>query len=178
MKLVQRLADFFKVDVTYLAKDEIPVDDLPQYLLDQPSVADRLNTLFQRVRPTPGAPPYTTAEVAAIIGVAADQIHRVREGIEDDPGVKLLQSLAAFFRVPADYLTGNDPALVARIDEQLAFLDEWLPIAARGGLSSPVLDGDSSLRMMASIFRHVRQHEADRADRRPGDGSTSAEHRS
>jgi transcriptional regulator with XRE-family HTH domain len=175
LKLVQRLANFFKVDVTYLAKDDVPVDHLPRYLLDQPSVADRLNTLFERVRPAPGALPYTDAEVADAIGVTADQIRSIRQGIEDDPGVRLLRSLAAFFRVPAEYLTGTDPALVARVEEQLAFLAEWLPIAARGGLSSPKLDGDSSLRMMTSIFRYVRQQLADQPDSRARGDVSSGE---
>ncbi|QUQ69953.1 helix-turn-helix transcriptional regulator [Kutzneria sp. CA-103260] len=159
LKLIQRLADFFGVDVIYLVKDEIPVGDLPLYL-KQRSVRDRVNTLFEKVRPAGlSNPPFTDDAVAAAIGVDAAQISRLRDGSEDDPGLKLLRALAEYFGVPAEYLTTSDAKVIARIDEQLDLLADYLPVAARH-LSAQVLADNASLGAIAAVLRHVRTQNA------------------
>lgn len=159
LKLIQNLADFFGVDVTYLVKPEIPVEDLPLYLT-QPSVQDRVNNLFDKVRPSGMAhAPVSTEAVAAAIGVEPGQIRRVRDGSEDDPGLRLLQALAAHFGVPAAYLTTSDPKTIARIDEQLDMLANYLPVAARRHISAQVLGDSASLDVLAAVLRHAQEQD-------------------
>jgi transcriptional regulator with XRE-family HTH domain len=155
LKLIQKLADFFRVDVSFLVKDEVPVGDLPLYL-KQPSVRDRVNNLFDKVRPNgPAESPYTDDAVAAAIGVDVAQIRRVRDGSEDDPGLKLLQALAEHFGVPAAYLTDTDAKLIASVTEQLDLLADLMPMAARQ------LGDTSSLSVLAAVLRHVRERDAE-----------------
>ncbi|MFI9380925.1 helix-turn-helix transcriptional regulator [Kutzneria sp. NPDC052558] len=168
LKLIQRLADFFGVDVTYLVKDEIAVGDLPLYVR-QRSVRDRVNTLFEKVRPAgPANPAFSDDAVAAAIGVDVAQLSRLRDGSDDDPGLKLLRALAEYFGVPAEYLTTSDAKVIARIDEQLDLLADYLPVAARH-LSSDVLADNASLGAIAAVLRHVRTQNAKQAEGRPGD---------
>jgi transcriptional regulator with XRE-family HTH domain len=159
LKLIQNLADFFSVDVTYLVKPEIPVEDLPLYLR-QPSVQDRVNNLFDKVRPGGMAhPPFSTEAVAKAIDVDPEQIRRVRDGSEDDPGLRLLQALAGHFGVPAEYLTTSDPKTIARIDEQLGMLANYLPVAARQHISAQVLGDSAALGVLAAVLRHVQERD-------------------
>lgn len=159
LKYVQRLAEFFRVDIAYLAKDDIPVDHLPQYLIEQRTLAHRLNTLFDKVRSQPGAPPYTNEQVAAAINTRPEQIQHLRDGTLDDPGLRLLQSLASFFHVPTGYLADPDAALAGRIDKELDLLTNWIPVAARGSLVSP-----ENLELLAKLLQHVRELDVPQVD--------------
>jgi len=72
-------------------------------------LAAKLDRLFRVVRPRGEDREYTYREVAAGIAerggasTTANYIYLLRSGRRDNPGMKLLESLAAFFGVPVTY---------------------------------------------------------------------------
>ncbi|MEO3976913.1 hypothetical protein [Streptomyces sp. CAU 1734] len=88
------------------------------------SFADRLNYLFDRVRP-PGADEYSNAHVARMIssygedGITASYIGLLRKG-QRNPTVKLLPLFARFFGVEAGFFV--DDAVTSRVTGQLELL--------------------------------------------------------
>ncbi|MEV7559278.1 helix-turn-helix domain-containing protein [Streptomyces sp. NPDC048331] len=86
--------------------------------------ADKLNRLFETVRPDP-AHEYSNEQVASAIrgtGVSISQsyIWQLRKSRKSNPTLRHLQALAAFFGVPTAYFV--DDAATARIEAQLAAL--------------------------------------------------------
>lgn len=90
------------------------------------TLADRLNHLFTVVRPAGRSRPYSNPEVARAVSEKGDvqispqYLWALRNGSRDNPTLKQLESLAAFFGVPPAYFLSDERA--ADIDEQLAVL--------------------------------------------------------
>ena len=88
--------------------------------------ADRLNHLFSVVRPSGRSRPYSNPEVARAVSAAGDvqispqYLWALRNGTRDNPTLKQIDALAAFFGVPSAYFLSDDRAV--DIDEQLALL--------------------------------------------------------
>lgn len=164
------IAEFFGVDVAYLADDRIAAERLPEYLLehDPHSLTSRVNTLFAVFRN--GATPFTSEEVAEAIGVDVEQLRQLREGNHPDPGLRLLQSLATFFGVNGAYLTSSDAEEIARIQRQIDVVSAGLPIAARGTRSQPLMDGQT-VELLRAIVRMVKGFEETSAERPTADPS-------
>ncbi|GGT71589.1 helix-turn-helix domain-containing protein [Streptomyces atratus] len=86
--------------------------------------ADKLNRLFETVRPDPDHE-YSNEQVASAIrgtGVSISQsyIWQLRKSRKTNPTLRHLQALAGFFGVPAAYFV--DDSATARIEEQLLAL--------------------------------------------------------
>ncbi|MGN9810348.1 XRE family transcriptional regulator [Micromonospora sp. BQ11] len=90
------------------------------------TLADRLNHLFEVVRPAGRDRPYSNPEVARAVSargevqISAQYLWALRNGSRDNPTVKQIDALAAFFGVPPAYFLSDERA--ADIDEQLALL--------------------------------------------------------
>ena len=135
IEIVIGIARVFGVPAAYLVDDGISdtVVEVDQQLAmlqrvyegdGSSSLADRLNILFDTLRPDGGPAEYTNAEVAAHVGTTEDEIRGLRDGTASDVGIRVLRSLAGFFGVPVTYLVGGDDTLVARVDQNLAMLGE------------------------------------------------------
>jgi transcriptional regulator with XRE-family HTH domain len=88
------------------------------------SFADKLNRLFETIRPDP-AHEYSNEQVASAIrdsGVSISQsyIWQLRKSKKTNPTLRHLQALAGFFGVPTAYFV--DDSTTARIEEQLSAL--------------------------------------------------------
>ena len=81
---------------------------------EQSTLAERLNRLFEIVRPRGEERQYTNSEVAAATGVSGTYIGYLRRGVRDNPSVDTVQALARFFGVRPSYLVDDD------VDDQQA----------------------------------------------------------
>jgi transcriptional regulator with XRE-family HTH domain len=72
------------------------------------TLADRLNRLFDMVRPRGEDRQYTNIEVAAATNVSGTYIGYLRRGVRDNPSVDTVQALARFFGVRPSYLVDDD----------------------------------------------------------------------
>jgi transcriptional regulator with XRE-family HTH domain len=84
-------------------------------------LADRLNRLFDMVRPQGEDRQYTNIEVAAATTVSGTYIGYLRRGVRDNPSVDTVQALARFFGVRPSYLVDDDldDAKVASTEAQV-----------------------------------------------------------
>src|SRR5688500_18345325 len=91
---------------------------------DEPSdgtLADRLNTLFDKVRKSDGCP-FSLREVAEAITASGEAIShayigQLRTGKRQDPNLSHLKALAQYFGVPVEYFTSD--RLAAEVDTEL-----------------------------------------------------------
>lgn len=90
------------------------------------NLADRLNRLFAVVIPAGRTRPYSNPEVARAVSAEGDvqispqYLWALRNGSRDNPTLKQIEALAAFFGVPPAYFLSDEKA--ADIDEQLMLL--------------------------------------------------------
>jgi transcriptional regulator with XRE-family HTH domain len=90
-----------------------------------PSLAEKLERLFQTVHPA-GRPPFSNAEVAAALQreggptVSATYLWQLRRGLRANPTKAHLEALARYFGVSPSYFF--DESSSADIDGQLALL--------------------------------------------------------
>lgn len=80
------------------------------------TLADRINRLFETVRPRDsGGRQYSNEHVAAEIGrtngvqISQSYIWQLRKGKKDNPTLRHLQALADFFGVPITYFFDDSP---------------------------------------------------------------------
>jgi len=108
------------------------------------TLADRLNHLFEVVRPAGRSRPFSNPEVARAVSgngevqISPQYLWALRNGSRDNPTVKQLEALATFFGVPPAYFLSDERA--ADIDEQLALL-----AAARDADVREILQRSSTL---------------------------------
>jgi transcriptional regulator with XRE-family HTH domain len=129
---------------------------------ESPSLAEKLERLFQTVHPV-GRPPFSNAEVATALEhgggptVSATYLWQLRKGLRANPTKVHLEALARFFGVNPSYFF--DESSVADIEGQLALLavlrdDGVRAIALRSsGLS------EGSLQAIQGIVENVRRLE-------------------
>ncbi|MDQ2707612.1 MAG: helix-turn-helix domain-containing protein [Actinomycetota bacterium] len=102
------------------------MDGEPRSTSTGPSpLPDKLNHLFEAVRPRDGRPysnehVATAVEQASGITISQSYIWQLRKGKKDNPTLKHLQALANFFGVPAAYFF--DDEVTARVNQQLETL--------------------------------------------------------
>lgn len=72
------------------------------------TLADRLNRLFDLVRPRGEDRQYSNIEVAAATDVSGTYIGYLRRGVRDNPSVDTVQALARFFGVRPSYLVDDE----------------------------------------------------------------------
>ncbi|MGH3829239.1 MAG: helix-turn-helix domain-containing protein [Pseudonocardiaceae bacterium] len=92
-----------------------------------PTLAEKINYLFEKVRPRDGGKrEYSNEHVATEIGrasgvtISQSYIWQLRKGKKDNPTLKHLQALADFFGVPAAYFF--DSEVTERVNVQLQAL--------------------------------------------------------
>ena len=114
-------------------------------MVEQRSLADKLNHLFTSVTPR-GGQEYSNEQVAAAIAakgnvtISQSYIWQLRKSKKDNPTLKHLQALADFFGVPAAYFFNEQVA--DRVNQQLQDLK-----TEQERLNS--IAGSSDVRMMA-----------------------------
>jgi transcriptional regulator with XRE-family HTH domain len=126
------------------------------------SLADRLNHLFATVRGR-GGREYTNDDVAAAvsadqgISISGSYLWYLRTGARDNPTLKHLTALAAFFGVPPAYFF--DDRIAEQVDAELALASAMREagvrdIALRAAGLSP-----ASLETISDLIERVRQLE-------------------
>lgn len=89
---------------------------MPDHDTPPPTFSGKLDRLFKVVRPTGEDREYTYKEVAAAISdrggppTTANYLYLLRTGRRDNPGKKLLEALADFFRINVSYFYDTGPA--------------------------------------------------------------------
>jgi transcriptional regulator with XRE-family HTH domain len=136
-------------------------------------LANKINHLFEVVRPA-GRGPYSNEEVASAIrdrggsGISATYIWLLRKGERDNPTLKHLEALAAYFGVPAAYFF--DDEATTRIDAELGMLSAMRDAGVRALALRMAGLSPRSLQPIAEVIERVRELEglaADGAGERP-----------
>lgn len=125
--------------------------------------ADRLNHLFAMARPRGEDREYTAKEVVhgmveAGFDISASHLSELRRGIKNNPSLRVMTGLAAFFAVPPAYLLG-EPAVEHEVSAELelrrAMSDAQVhELATRAADLAPA-QRTAMLRLLADI---VREH--------------------
>ena len=133
------------------------------------SLADKLNHLFDTVRPAGRTRPYSDRDVAAAMKAAGTDIshtyiHMLRSGERTNPTHAHLQGLAKFFGVPAGYFFDDDTAV--QVNEELRRLAQLRALKEAfdsDGVRTVALKArglsDGSLQQLGAIIDHVRSLE-------------------
>lgn len=93
--------------------------------LRRKTLAEKLDHLFRTIRPRDGDE-YTYEEVARALReqggptISATYVWQLRKGLRDNPTMRHLEALAAFFGVPEAYFI--DDAVAGRVDAELELL--------------------------------------------------------
>jgi transcriptional regulator with XRE-family HTH domain len=129
---------------------------------ESPTLAERLERLFQTVHPA-GRPPLSNAEVAAALQreggptVSATYLWQLRKGIRANPTKAHLEALARHFGVSPSYFF--DESSSADIDGQLALLAVMRDAGVRAiALRSSGLS-ERSLQAIQGMVEHARRLE-------------------
>jgi transcriptional regulator with XRE-family HTH domain len=127
-----------------------------------PSLAEKLERLFQTVHPA-GRPPLSNAEVAAALQreggptVSATYLWQLRRGFRANPTKAHLEALARFFGVSPSYFF--DESSAADIDGQLALLAAMRDAGVRAiALRSSGLS-EASLQAIQGMVENARRLE-------------------
>jgi transcriptional regulator with XRE-family HTH domain len=143
--------------VTEGSGTESPAESTP------PTLAAKLDRLFRVVRPPGLDREYTYREAA--VGIAehggattANYVYLLRSGRRDNPGMKLLESLASFFGVPVTYFYDtqkSEQELEEELQLRAALRDSSIrQLALRSVDLSP-----ANLRHIIGIIERVRELE-------------------
>jgi len=129
---------------------------------ESPSLAEKLERLFQTVHPA-GRPPLSNAEVATALQreggptVSATYLWQLRKGLRANPTKAHLEALARFFGVSPSYFF--DEASAADIDGQLALLAAMRDAGVRAiALRSSGLS-EASLQAIQGMVENARRLE-------------------
>jgi len=108
-----------------------------------PTLAERLNWLFEHIANPHTGKPYSDLAVAKASGVSASTIGRLRDGTTTNPTLETIYALADFFQQPRMILL-DDPAgtKVFREMEQLRDLTVDKRVRAIALRADRVADGD------------------------------------
>jgi transcriptional regulator with XRE-family HTH domain len=133
------------------------------------TLADKLNHLFATVHPASRGP-YSNDEVATAIReqggptISGTYLWLLRKGQRDNPTLKHLEAVAAFFGVPPAYFL--DDAATAKVDAELDLLNAMRDVGVHNvalrlaGLSA------KSLQSIVDVVERVRELEGLPEDQR------------
>jgi transcriptional regulator with XRE-family HTH domain len=135
-------------------------------LVSQP-LAEKLDRLFQTVR-RPDGREYSYRDVATVIWeryqvkISPSYIWQLRTGQGDNPTVRHIEALAAFFRVPASYFL--DAVASEQTPEELALLAALQDASVRNLALRAQGLSPASLKAVRELIERVRELEGlDRA---------------
>jgi transcriptional regulator with XRE-family HTH domain len=137
-----------------------------------PSLADKLDRLFQAVRPA-GRGEYSYQEVADAIRaeggptISATYLWQLRKGLRDNPTRNHLAALARFFGVSPAYFFDEDAAEV--VDAQLSLLAAMRDASVRSVALRAAGLSVESLAAVQVVIDHARRLEGLEADASPAD---------
>ncbi|MFF8918960.1 transcriptional regulator [Streptomyces sp. NPDC015032] len=152
-----------------MAEDSGSADASAAALGGQPSLAERLNRLFDRKNPATGNR-YTNAEVSRAIAdaagewdgitVAASTIASIRSGAKPNPTKNTIEALARHFKVKPEYFFPDfDAEEVEKVPAAFELIEAVRDSEVRGiALRAHGLSADS-LRMIASVVTQARRLE-------------------
>jgi transcriptional regulator with XRE-family HTH domain len=154
LEIVDGLAAYFDVDADELLGrnsrdigESLPDDQEPS---EHTVLVDRLDRLYQTMRPAGRTEPLTDQEVAGAIGENAETLRAARRGEPIHDRADVILRLARYFGVPVEYLQHDaDPELVARIEEQLGRFQAMLRLQADGAFNLGAFD--VALRAFSSV---------------------------
>ncbi|MBB5083945.1 helix-turn-helix domain-containing protein [Nonomuraea endophytica] len=135
------------------------------------SFADKLNLLFETVRPRDAHREYTNSEVAAATDVSASYIGYLRKGVRDNPSVETIQALARFFEVRPSYFVDEDvddehaEAVEARLRLVQALNDPGIKRLAMRAMEADL--SPAALDAITAMIDQVRQLEESIAPKPP-----------
>ncbi|WP_194815726.1 helix-turn-helix domain-containing protein [Nocardia sp. XZ_19_385] len=127
----------------------------------RPTFSQRLNKLFETVRP-PGRKPHTNAEVAAALTASGHPISKpylsqLRSGRRRNPSDETVAALARFFKVKPDYFFNN--AYARKVDHDLELLSQLQGYGLRR-LSARAFDlSEDSQNLLTSLAEKLRASE-------------------
>ncbi|MEV6278471.1 helix-turn-helix domain-containing protein [Nocardia sp. NPDC051832] len=127
----------------------------------RPTFAQRLNKLFESVRP-PGRKPHTNAEVAAALTasgypISKPYLSQLRSGRRSNPSEETVAALARFFKVKPDYFFNT--AYAAKIDHDMTLLAQLQGYGLRR-LSARAFDlSEESQNLLTSLAEKLRASE-------------------
>ena len=131
-------------------------------MTEQRSLADKLEHLFRTVRET-ARREYSNEEVAAAIArdqgvtISASYIWYLRTGQRDNPTLKHLNALAAFFGVPAAYFLDDETS--DRVDAELALVTAMKDAGVRDVALRATGLSPKSLGTINDVINRVRELE-------------------
>ncbi|MFI6540969.1 helix-turn-helix domain-containing protein [Nonomuraea sp. NPDC050547] len=135
------------------------------------SFADKLNLLFETVRPPDAHREYTNSEVAAATDVSASYVGYLRKGVRDNPSVETIQALARFFEVRPSYFVDEDvdeehaAAVEARLKLVQALNDPGIKRLAMRAMEAEL--SPAALDAITAMIDQVRRLEESIAPRPP-----------
>ena len=120
------------------------------------SFADRLNRLFETIRPDGSTREYSNVDVADAVGVSAMYIGQLRRGLRTNPSASLVARLERFFGLTVPYLYNDDLETVGDVDRQLSVFRRLrdtgvLPLAAR----ATEIRTREGLALLAAAIEHI-----------------------
>jgi transcriptional regulator with XRE-family HTH domain len=148
---------------------------------DRPTLAGKLDTLFDEVRPAgPSGHKYSNEEVATAVRAAHPGIRvsraylsALRTGAKSNPSTELLAALARFFGVPVSHLL--DDAVAARTDVEI----ELAKVAQNLGVRQLALRAleltPEGLAAVTEIVEHVLETDAQREQHPRGGKQTDSQ---
>jgi transcriptional regulator with XRE-family HTH domain len=132
------------------------------------SFTDRLNHLFETIRPAGSTREYTNVEVAHAVGVTDMYIGQLRRGQRTNPSAQLVANLERFFGLTQAYLYNDDPQAVGDVDGQLSLFRMLrdtgvLPLAAR----ATEIRTPEGRALLAAAIEHIIRGEPNNPDLSP-----------
>jgi transcriptional regulator with XRE-family HTH domain len=126
-----------------------------------PPLARKIERLFQTVRPAGGHERYTVEQVAAGIRkaggptISSTYIFQLRRGIRDNPTIRHIEALAAFFGVPPSYFFDPDAEqrTAAELDLMMAMRDQGVQTVAFRTLGISQANTEQILGMIDMVRR-------------------------
>src|SRR5690348_12440187 len=131
---------------------------------DKPTLADKIDKLFQVVR-RPNREPYSNEEVARACREAtgesfsATYLWQLRTGRRDNPTKRHLEALAQFFQVPPAYFFEDEQS--ERISEQLALLGALRDAGVRDVALRAVTLSPEGLGTIGDMIEAIARREAE-----------------
>lgn len=130
---------------------------------DADAFAAKLDHLFRTVRPGGGSREFSYREVAKAIEqqgevtISASYLHQLRSGAKDNPTIKHLEAIGAFFGVPASYFL--DEQVAAEVGAELRLLTAMRDAGVREVAMRAQGLSKESLAVVADMIERTRELE-------------------
>ena len=129
-----------------------------------PSFADRLNRLFDTLKP-PGRDFYTSGELVSSLNamgvrISAPYVSQLRSGARTHPSATTIEAIAKFFRVHPGYFT--DAAYYAAVEKELSMMSAMRDPGVRRVVTRAIGLSPSAIDEIVKTADLLRSHEYSR----------------